>query len=523
MSKKKSDSKKPQTEIQEEVAVITSEMMASDADTEERLAAAADEWAPDTTPLDTSDLEEKIEASSDILTFVHDPFQISTVDIAHAQANSDELDLGDEDLLSEELDDADADISQAEGVDTSEIEADSDSEDDQAIEASEYDADDEKTEDDVRELAAEIADELDEAEEELKLDPIEKEETLAKIASAMAEEQAKQIEQLQALAPDEAAEAAERLAKEIAEDVALGEMLRAEAEESEALAEETIEGLPSGLDQEEMQSCIEALLFMTDKPMSAKKLQELLGPEIEFSLFQEAITSLKDRYQKPHHGFELVDVGGGFQFRTKPGRAELAKKLAKVQTHRLSAGAMETLAIIAYRQPCMKEDIDKVRGVDSSHFVRGLLDKKLIEISGRSELPGRPMLYSTTQDFLEIFGLKDLSALPSLREIEQMIPNSQSKNPDDEDPRVREMRRMVQEMKSDTSTSLIYDPREDEVFLKEIRERVNSIPTSTPSIDEQKAAEKAAVEAAKAAAEAEAAAKIQQQLFPEGTSPAPEY
>jgi len=194
-----------------------------------------------------------------------------------------------------------------------------------------------------------------------------------------------------------------------------------------------------------------------------------------------------------------VEVAGGLQFRTKPGRAALAKKLAKVTTQRLSSGAMQTLAIIAYRQPAMKEDVDKIRGVDSSYFIRGLLERKLIQISGRSELPGRPMLYTTTPEFLELFGLKDLAAMPSLHEIEKMIPSSQSSNPDSpdyEDPRVKEMRRLVGQMKSDTSTTIHYNPREDEKILREIRERINSIPTSTPYLEEQKAKEKQEAELA---------------------------
>jgi segregation and condensation protein B len=155
---------------------------------------------------------------------------------------------------------------------------------------------------------------------------------------------------------------------------------------------------------------------------------------------------------------------------------------------------METLAIVAYRQPVMKEEIDKIRGVDSSYFIRGLMDRKLIAITGRSELVGRPMLYSTTETFLELFGLKDLAAMPPLRELESMVPTSQSDRPDgeDADPRVREMRKLVSQMKSDTSTSLIYDPREDEKLLAEIRERVQAIPTSTAYLDEQKALEKQA-------------------------------
>jgi len=227
------------------------------------------------------------------------------------------------------------------------------------------------------------------------------------------------------------------------------------------------------------------------------KLQEMLGPELPHSLFQEAITALRDNYGATRHGIEIIEVAGGLQFRTKAGRAPLARKLAKVQTQRLSSGAMETLAIIAYKQPAMKEDVDQIRGVDSSYFVRQLLDKKLIQISGRSELPGRPMVYSTTDDFLQLFGLKDVSSLPSLRELEQMIPGSQSDRPEDPDygdPRIREMRRLVDQMKSDTSTLLNYDPREDEKILKDIRERVQSIPTSTPYLEEQKALEKQALE-----------------------------
>ena len=331
-------------------------------------------------------------------------------------------------------------------------------------------------------------------------------ETLENLRTAMAVEEDKQIQALEALAPEQAQAAAELLAQQISEDLALAQVMAAEAAqdeyEKEALDAELMSALPDmpvadedgNLDLAEMESCLEALLFMSDKPVSVPKLRELLGPEMPLSIFQEAMTSLRDRYKKTHHGIEIAEVGGGFQLRTKIGRAPLARKLAKVMTQRLSTGAMESLAIIAYRQPALKDDIDKVRGVDSSHFIRGLLDKKLIKISGRSELPGRPMLYSTTQEFLELFGLKDLTSMPSLRELEQMIPSSQSKNPDDEmDPRVIEMRRLVQEMKADGSTNLNYDPREDDQFLKDIRDRVNAIQTSTATLDEQKAQEKAAL------------------------------
>jgi segregation and condensation protein B len=259
------------------------------------------------------------------------------------------------------------------------------------------------------------------------------------------------------------------------------------------------------LDANEIQSCIEAILFISDKPLSLDKFRQMLGPHFELSLFEEALRALQERYQAVHHGIELLEIAGGYQLRTKVGRAGLAKKLVKVQSQRLSAGAMETLAIISYKQPVMKEEIDKIRGVDSSYFVRNLMEKKLIYISGRSELPGRPILYSTTQEFLEIFGLRDLSSLPPLRELEQMVPNSESDNPEDDDPRTRELRRVVGAMNKDKSTLLYYNPEEDEKILKEIREKVTAIATTTPYLNELKAAETLAKQQAKEQALAESA------------------
>ncbi len=266
------------------------------------------------------------------------------------------------------------------------------------------------------------------------------------------------------------------------------------SEESEELSPE--EDLPeilqfshsTQLDQSEIESSIEALLFMADKPLSIDHLRDFIGDHLfESEVFTQALESLKSRYQSLSHGIEIVEIGGGLQLRTKLIRAPLGKKLAKIQTQRLSRGAMETLAIAAYKQPVMKEEIDKVRGVDSSHFIRTLLDKKMIAITGRSELPGRPMLYATTAEFLQLFGLKDLAALPPLSELEQMVPSSEVQ---EEDPKVREMRKLVEKMTTDTQETLHYDPREDDKILREIREKVSAIQTSTPSIEEQKQLEK---------------------------------
>jgi segregation and condensation protein B len=311
------------------------------------------------------------------------------------------------------------------------------------------------------------------------------EEDFQKLEQVMNQQAAESEKELAALTGNMTAEVIGEFAPELEEKAVT------ETEETDPdldIAEEGGE-IPNVMDLEELQSCLEALLFISDKPLAQDKLRSLLGPDLELSLFDSALQALQTRYQSLHHGIELVEVAGGFQFRTKPGRAALAKKLVRVQTQRLSSGSMETLAIIAFQQPAMKEDVDKIRGVDSSYFVRGLLERKLIKISGRSELPGRPMLYGTTPEFLEIFGLKDLSSLPSLRELEQMIPASQAGSSEDDDPRSKEIRRLVGEMKADKSSALHYNPKEDEKILKDFRDQINLIPTSTPYLDQLKEAE----------------------------------
>ena len=147
---------------------------------------------------------------------------------------------------------------------------------------------------------------------------------------------------------------------------------------------------------------------------------------------------------------------------------------------------MESLTIVAYKQPCTKDEIDKVRGVDSSHFIRTLLDRKLIEVSGRSEAAGRPMIYATTDTFLEVFGLMDLKGLPPLHEIEAMVPQMAAASEGEEDPRVIQMRNMVHQMKVE-SNHLDYNAKEDDLILQEIRDRVKAIDITTPYMARQKA------------------------------------
>jgi segregation and condensation protein B len=462
-------------------------------------------------------MSKKKDPKNTIVTLIEDPYGLNTLEISDAQNNPEELDI---DLDSESHSAA----SGGKSADEEDDEEDGDADEFEDEEDDDDAGEDEEEESSPAVLAAEIAsaetlagagesnaehDDTDaELPPELEIHSEGLENQLEKLAQAMAVQAEVETE-----APTETNPEIE-LAAQIAEDQALEREEEKNAEEAliaqlqaraQAQTESNTDNAANSesagpraqvvMDSEEIQSCIEAILFISDKPLSSEKLRGLLGQDFEMSLFQEAITTVQKRYQAIHHGIELAEIAGGYQFRTKPGRAALAQKLVRVQTQRLSTGGMESLAIVAYKQPIMKEEVDKIRGVDSSYFIRGLLEKKLIKIAGRSELPGRPILYTTTDEFLQLFGLKDLSSLPSLRELEQMIPSSQSSNPADEDPKTREMRRLVAEMKADKSSALHYNPKEDEKILKEIKDNVGAIPTSTPYLDALKAAEIAAKEA----------------------------
>lgn len=304
------------------------------------------------------------------------------------------------------------------------------------------------------------------------------------LESSMAQEAE---EDLLAKALNDREEAKRQLATAFGEDedgeIADEEMSEEDTALKAALPQADEEG---NYDMTDLQSCIEALLFYSDRPVSLKKLKDMLEmSESDDAPIIEALTNLKEVYAANTHGFEVAEIAGGYQLRTKPSKAPLLRKLAKVQVQRLSRGAMETLTIVSYKQPCTKDDIDQVRGVDSSHFIRTLLDRKLIEVSGRSEAAGRPMIYATTDTFLEVFGLMDLKGLPPLREIEAMVPQMAAAEAGGEDPRVVQMRKMVNQMKTE-SNHLDYSAKEDEEILQEIRDRVKSIDISSPYMERQK-------------------------------------
>jgi len=173
----------------------------------------------------------------------------------------------------------------------------------------------------------------------------------------------------------------------------------------------------------QLKAILEALIFVSGSPLSLERIKEIVGAVNKKDL-QRLLDEMVEEYRKGERGFSLVEVAEGFQFRTRIEHAEWVRKLMKIKTSTLSQPALETLAIIAYRQPVVRGDIEKVRGVDSGGVLRTLLEKKLVKIIGKKDVPGKPLVYGTSKRFLEVFGLKDLSQLPTLKDLDSLGPAS---------------------------------------------------------------------------------------------------
>jgi len=164
---------------------------------------------------------------------------------------------------------------------------------------------------------------------------------------------------------------------------------------------------------------VEALLFASDTPLEAERIREVLELE-SAQAARELVEELRARYRD--RGLQIVEVGGGYRMITRPELAPWLVRLARARTKsRLSRPALETLAIVAYKQPVSRPEMDAIRGVNSEAVLENLLERRLIRIAGRKEAPGRPYLFETTREFLVAFGLRDLSDLPKV-EGELVVP-----------------------------------------------------------------------------------------------------
>lgn len=168
-----------------------------------------------------------------------------------------------------------------------------------------------------------------------------------------------------------------------------------------------------------LKNIVESLLFVSEEPLSLETLKRIIDTA-ETKDIRAALNLLMEDYGGRDNSFYLSEVAGGYQLRTRPEYAEWIKRLIQPKPQRLSRAALETLAIIAYKQPVIRSDVEHIRGVDSGAILRMLLERKLIRVLGRKEVPGRPLIYATTKIFLEIFGLRDLKDLPSPKEIAEL-------------------------------------------------------------------------------------------------------
>ena len=170
---------------------------------------------------------------------------------------------------------------------------------------------------------------------------------------------------------------------------------------------------------EEIKYIIESLLLVAEEPLQIDRINNILTGA-EKKEIQNALAELSKEYEARKGAFFLREVAGGYQIRTRPEYREWIKRLIQPKTLRLSRAALETLAIIAYKQPIIRSDIEHIRGVNCGGILRMLLERKLIRVLGRKEIPGRPLIYATTKQFLEVFDLKNLKDLPTPEEIETM-------------------------------------------------------------------------------------------------------
>ncbi|MEW6721226.1 MAG: SMC-Scp complex subunit ScpB [Thermodesulfobacteriota bacterium] len=170
-------------------------------------------------------------------------------------------------------------------------------------------------------------------------------------------------------------------------------------------------------------SILESLLLVSTDPLSIEKGRQLLG-DITRDQFEEVFLALQAKYPRESSGILVEKVAKGVQFRTSPANQEHVRKLFDVKPPRFSRAALETVAIIAYKQPLTRQEIEQIRGVDCAGSLKTLMERRLVRVVGKKDVPGKPFLFGTTREFMEVFGLSSLGDLPSMREIEEYLAAS---------------------------------------------------------------------------------------------------
>ena len=170
-------------------------------------------------------------------------------------------------------------------------------------------------------------------------------------------------------------------------------------------------------------SILESLLLVSTEPVAVDKARQLLGGLSRFQV-REVHAILQAKYPADTSGILVEEVAKGFQFRTNPANQEHVRRLFDVKPPRFSRAALETLAIVAYKQPLTRQEVEQIRGVDCAGALKTLMDRRLVKVAGKKDVPGKPFLFGTTREFMETFSLGSLSELPSMREIEDFLAAS---------------------------------------------------------------------------------------------------
>ncbi|WP_302467689.1 SMC-Scp complex subunit ScpB [Geomonas oryzisoli] len=170
-----------------------------------------------------------------------------------------------------------------------------------------------------------------------------------------------------------------------------------------------------------LKGIVESILFVHDQPLTLDRLTGILE-EYDRTDLRAALDELIEDYETAERGIVLIQVAGGYQLRSRPEHGDYIRRLNKTKGVKFSQSALETLAIVAYRQPITRAEVEYLRGVDSGGVMKSLLEKKLLRIMGKKDVPGKPLIYGTSREFLELFGLKDLNQLPTLKEIQELVP-----------------------------------------------------------------------------------------------------
>lgn len=233
------------------------------------------------------------------------------------------------------------------------------------------------------------------------------------------------------------------------------------------------------IEESQLKSLIESILFSSPKPMTFDAIKAVFkGTNIKTKQLRRALEEYAADLASQERGVYIEEIAGGYQLRTKLENAEFLKQVVKQRPFRISGPSMEVLAIIAYKQPCIKAEVDTIRGVESGHLIRVLMDKGLVQFDGKSDLPGKPMLYKTTKKFLEVFGLRNIRELPSLEEIDQLIP--EGIGGEEEEKKTLDM--LTGELSLDYGAR---DAEAEEEFNK-ISDRLSEISTTSEYFEQEK-------------------------------------